>query len=247
MSKENKIIRRNAARKEVQRRGGEILRNEHFRKCLKQKHHTVTVGEHSLGVAEDALIIADALEKIGLHADRDKLVRAGLCHDWGMLGRYEKYQSEVETCMSHPGESLKITNEIYPDLTDEEKDSILHHMFPVLPVPPHTLEGLIVCLADKKSAIREELFHRNKPAGEASKIDSDMQAKCDDLIVEAVADTLASEASKGGVNASAIGSDGLDVEVLINRAKDEILKRVAAVSSSPDKEKAHVAEDNRKE
>ncbi len=168
MSRKNKTVRRNTARKEVQQRGSSVLNNELFRRCLKQKHHTVTVGEHSIGVAEDALIIADVLEKIGLHADRDSLVRSSLCHDLGMLGRYEKYRSDMHTCVRHPGESLKITKEMYPDLNDQERDSILHHMFPVLPIPPHTLEGLIVCLADKKSAIREELFHRNKKEKETA-------------------------------------------------------------------------------
>ncbi len=157
---DKKIEKRNKARQEVELRGKDVLRNEHFKNCLKQKHHNNTVGEHSLGVAEDSLIIADALEKIGIHVDRDALVRSSLCHDWGMLGRHEKYSSNVDTCMHHPGESLKVTEKEYPDLTPEERDSILHHMFPVLPVPPHTMEGLIVCLADKKSAVREEVVQR---------------------------------------------------------------------------------------
>ncbi len=179
--------KRNRARKEVQKRGKHVLQNEHFQHCLRQKHHNVTVGEHSMGVAEDSLIIADALEKLGFHADRDALVRSSLCHDWGMLDRYEKYDTQMETCIQHPGESLKITKKEYPDLTDKEKDSILHHMFPVLPVPPHTLEGLIVCLADKKSAIREEFIQRYKimmkenaaAARKAENVTRDGKAKAD--------------------------------------------------------------------
>ncbi len=160
MSKKNR--NRNKARKEVIERGGHILKHPHFRACMKQKHHNNTIGSHSIGVAEDSLIIADALEKIGLYADRDALVRSSLCHDWGMVGRYDKYRSQFQTCINHPGDSLKITEKEYPDLSFVERDSILHHMFPVLPAPPRTLEGMIVCVADKKSSIREEVIQRYK-------------------------------------------------------------------------------------
>ncbi len=160
MSKNKKSAKRKRIRNEVTNRGREVLRSDLFRRSMNQKHHNVTLGEHSIGVAEDSLKIADALSKLGLMADRDALVRSSLCHDFGMVDRYNKYNTNVDTCMRHPGESLKITQEMYPDITDHEKDSILHHMFPVLPVPPRTLEGAIVCIADKKSAIREEFVNR---------------------------------------------------------------------------------------
>jgi len=40
-------------------------------------------------------------------------------------------------------------------LNDIERDIIRHHMFPGTFVCPHTLEGWVVCLADKLCAVGE--------------------------------------------------------------------------------------------
>ena len=54
-----------AIRAEVRQRGKKVLKSQVFRRIMKQKHHNGTVGAHSIGVAEDSMKIADALEKIG--------------------------------------------------------------------------------------------------------------------------------------------------------------------------------------
>ena len=146
-------------RQEVGKRGRKVLKSPVFRRLMKQKHHNGTVAAHSIGVAEDSVKIADALEKIGLHPDRDALVRASLCHDLGMLDRDEKYHSNIESWTKHPDEGIRNTREHFPSVTKTEEDCIRHHMWPLSLVPPHTLEGMIVCLADKKSACRE-VFRR---------------------------------------------------------------------------------------
>lgn len=149
-------------RKEVKQRGESILRSRIFRQIMEQKHHNGTVGAHSIGVAEDSLKIADALEKIGIRSDRDSLVKASLCHDLGMLDRRKKYKSQLETLVKHPQDGIKNTKENFPDVTKTEEDCIRHHMWPISPLPPHTLEGLIVCFADKKSACREMFRGRSR-------------------------------------------------------------------------------------
>ena len=151
-----------AIRAEVRQRGKKVLKSQVFRRIMKQKHHNGTVGAHSIGVAEDSMKIADALEKIGLHPDRDALVRASLCHDLGMLDRDEKYHSNIESWTKHPDEGIRNTREHFPSVTKTEEDCIRHHMWPLSLVPPHTLEGMIVCLADKKSACREVFRGRSR-------------------------------------------------------------------------------------
>ena len=153
---------RSEIRREVKQRGEDVLKSNIFRSIMKQKHHNGTVGAHSIGVAEDSVKIADALEKIGLHPDRDVLVHASLCHDLGMLDRYTKYRSNLETWIRHPREGLKNTKENFPEITQKEEDCIRHHMWPLALVPPHTLEGMIICIADKKSAMREVFRGRGK-------------------------------------------------------------------------------------
>lgn len=148
-------------RREVRERGEIVLKSRIFRQIMKQKHHNGTVGAHSIGVAEDSMKIADALEKVGIYADRDILVKASLCHDLGMLDRSSKYKTNLESWVKHPKEGIRNTRAHFT-MNEKEEDCIRHHMWPFSPVPPHTLEGMIVCLADKKSACREVFRRRSR-------------------------------------------------------------------------------------
>lgn len=141
---------------EVQLRGSTILQSEIFARALRERHHWTSVGEHSLGVASDALRLADIFDRLGLRADRDVLVRCALCHDFGIIDRVQKYgDSAARCCREHPPDSLRAYERYVRPASPTEKDCILHHMFPLQPVPPHTLEGTIINMADKWSSVRE--------------------------------------------------------------------------------------------
>lgn len=107
--------------------------------------------------------IADVLS---LDVDRASLVRGAVLHDYFLYDWHDPSQ----TCdrwhgFTHPGHALENARSDFPDLTPTEEDVISHHMFPLVPVPPHTTEGWVVCVADKVSATREiwqEMFgHRH--------------------------------------------------------------------------------------
>lgn len=141
---------------EVQRRGSTVLRSEVFGRAQRERHHWTSVGAHSLGVASDALRIAGFLERLGLRPDRDVLVLCALCHDLGIINREQKYgSSAARCCREHPKDSLRAFEQYVHPASPAERDCILHHMFPLRPVPPHTLEGIIINLADKSSSVRE--------------------------------------------------------------------------------------------
>lgn len=145
---------------EVLRRGREILQSEIFQRAMQERHHKSSVGIHSIGVAEISLRIADALGRLGVRADRDVLVCCALCHDFGIIDREGKYGTSVRCCRRHPADSLQAYELYVHSASPTEQDCILHHMFPVLPIPPHTWEGLIINLADKWCSICEILSHR---------------------------------------------------------------------------------------
>ena len=148
------------AMQEIERRGGAILQSEIFAKALREPHHWTSVGEHSLGVAADALKIAGFLARFGVRVDRDVLVRCALCHDLGIIDRVQKYgDSAARCCREHPPASLRAYERYVHPASPTERDCILHHMFPVQPVPPRTWEGVILNLADKSSSVREALAH----------------------------------------------------------------------------------------
>ena len=148
---------------EVIQRGGDILQSGIFARAMQEPHHWTSVGEHSLGVAQAALRIAGFLERFGLRPDRDVLVRCALCHDFGIIDRTKKYgDSARRCCREHPKDSLRAYEQHIRPATPAEADCILHHMFPMRPIPPHTLEGAIINWADKAASVKEALGRRRK-------------------------------------------------------------------------------------
>lgn len=150
---------------ELLQRGGGILQSEIFSRAMQERHHWTSVGEHSLGVAQEALRIADLLARFGLRADRDVLVLCALCHDLGIIDRLKKYgDSAARCCRGHPKDSLRLYEQYVHPASPTERDCVLHHMWPVLPAPPHTLEGMIINLADKRASFREVLARSARAA-----------------------------------------------------------------------------------
>ena len=97
------------------------------------------------------------------------MIRGALCHDLGILGRYDKFANNFVCCYRHPKDSVDAAKELLGGLTDIEKDVIAHHMWPVTPVPPHHREAYIVTLADKICAVREIIRSAEKNKAEMLK------------------------------------------------------------------------------
>ncbi len=138
-----------------------IIASPYFLKARHQAHHpNTTVASHILGVAAVSLRIFYACEKIRIRLDKDSIIKAALCHDLGIIGRYDKFKNNFECCHRHPIDSVSAAKEIFPDLDKKTINSIKNHMFPLTPVPPRYLEGLIVSFADKYCAFKETFFGR---------------------------------------------------------------------------------------
>ena len=61
----------------------------------------------------------------------------------------------VRHCFVHPKRSFKNATRDYGELNKYEKDMILHHMWPVTPIPPHTKYGWLIVKMDKKAAMHD--------------------------------------------------------------------------------------------
>ncbi len=84
------------------------------------------------------------------------LQRAGLLHD---LFLYDWHTHARETGdhfhgFTHPRTAMENAKQ-YFELTEEEKDAILRHMWPLTPVPPSTRAGYAVTFADKMCCVEE--------------------------------------------------------------------------------------------
>lgn len=149
---------------DISRYGAEIIHSEIFEKAFHQKHHTnTTVGEHTLNVTASALRMCYALEKTGLHLDIRAVTVGALCHDLGIIGRYEKFANNRVCCRLHPVDSVKITKKLKPDLDQKTEEIIRCHMWPLNGWMPTSAEGYIISLADKYSSIRELLYQPGIP------------------------------------------------------------------------------------
>ncbi len=149
----------NSRFQEVRERGADVLQSEIFREMLEKKHHMTTIGYHSIMAAVFALRISDMLGHLGIHTDRDILVRMALCHDLGMIERHTLYPSMIRCCSGHPKEGVRVYEKYFRKASPREKDCILHHMWPATPIPPTTREGAVINLADKCSSITELIEH----------------------------------------------------------------------------------------
>ncbi len=140
--------------------GNDILLSEEFQNAFGQTHHKcMTVAEHSLGVAVICLYIYVILQKLHISVQVRSLTIAALCHDLGILGRYDKYRNNFECCGRHPVDSLDIIRKMIgkDEYNDVIENSVRRHMWPLTPVPPKYQEGIILTAADKISACMERL------------------------------------------------------------------------------------------
>lgn len=115
------------------------------------QHGNVSVHRHSINVA---ILSLDIANKYNFRIDCDSLVRGALLHDYFL---YDWHTHEGFPCSHgfvHPFIALKNAENDFV-LSQCEKDIIVHHMFPLVPIPPCTLEGWIVCVADKICASLE--------------------------------------------------------------------------------------------
>ena len=123
------------------------------------QHGDVTVFAHVNSVALAAVRMADALERVGIRVDRSSLIRGALLHDYFLYDWHVPDPSHRLHGFTHPFTALKNAEADF-DLTPREKNIIVRHMFPLVPIPPACREAWLVSIADKYCALRETIQGR---------------------------------------------------------------------------------------
>lgn len=124
------------------------------------QHGGTTVYAHSVRVACASYSLA---RKLHLKLDYSALIRGALLHDYFLYDWHVKDPSHRLHGFSHPGTALRNARRDY-NLTEREANIIKRHMFPLVPIPPKTKEGWVVCLTDKTCALQEtgeNLWHKH--------------------------------------------------------------------------------------
>ena len=123
------------------------------------QHGDVSVYEHVVAVAAESCRMADALARHGIAVDRPSLVRGALLHDYFLYDWHDPDPSHRLHGFRHPFFALRNAEDDFT-LDERERNIIVRHMFPLVPVPPTYREAWIVCGADKLVALRETLGSR---------------------------------------------------------------------------------------
>ena len=123
------------------------------------QHGDVSVYEHVVAVAAESCRMADALARHGIAVDRPSLVRGALLHDYFLYDWHDPDPSHRLHGFRHPFFALRNAEDDFT-LDERERNIIVRHMFPLVPVPPTCREAWIVCGADKLVALRETLGSR---------------------------------------------------------------------------------------
>ena len=137
--------------------GSEVLESDEMKQAFEQKHHLrSTVGDHTIRVAVTSVLACYALKKLHVKVNVPAVVVGALCHDLGILGREEKYSSNLECGREHPKDSVVVAREIVEDLPEKTEDIIERHMWPIgKSKVPNSIEGFIVSAADKYNSVKD--------------------------------------------------------------------------------------------
>lgn len=132
--------------------GADVLAADGMEYEKTQEHHgCVSCFEHSVAVAYISLWIAKILR---IKVDTESLVRGALLHDYFLYDWHEGPKGFASHNINHAKIAYKNAKKEF-SLNKIERDIILKHMFPITPKPPVHKESILVCIADKLSAILE--------------------------------------------------------------------------------------------
>lgn len=138
----------------VHSQGADILTSANMQKEKKfLQHGKVSVYSHSVRVAVLSLFLAELFR---LKVNRDAMMRGALLHDYFLYDWHEKDAAHRLHGFSHAGTALKNARRDF-ELNEIEEDVIQKHMFPLNLRPPKYKESVLVCLADKISALEETI------------------------------------------------------------------------------------------
>lgn len=138
----------------VHKRGADILKSANMQKEKKfLQHGKVSVYTHSVRVAVLSLFLAELLR---VKVNEEAMMRGALLHDYFLYDWHEKDDSHRWHGFSHARAALKNAKKDF-QLGEIEQDVIQKHMFPLNLKPPKYKESVLVCLADKLSALEETI------------------------------------------------------------------------------------------
>jgi len=131
-----------------------ILSNPEYLKLKNFRHHgKISIYDHCIAVALNALASSRSHPSV----NKESLIKAALLHDfflydWHVIGQRKRLHG-----FRHPYIALENARKQF-EVTPEEENIILHHMWPLCIIPPKKISGWIVIYCDKIVCL-QEIFH----------------------------------------------------------------------------------------
>jgi uncharacterized protein len=129
----------------------DILCSNEFRQMKHHRHHVKSnARDHSIKVAFLCYLYH---KKFSPDFELREFVRGALLHDYYLYDWHDRTPATRHHVIAHPRRALRNAKQKYPELSDMQRDMILHHMFPLTPMPPTTRAGWLLWFYDKVAAI----------------------------------------------------------------------------------------------
>lgn len=117
-------------------------------------HHGINRYDHSFTVAYYTYKVTKKL-----NLNYKSATKAAMLHDF-FLGEV-KHRNSYCRILVHPFYAVKNAKK-YFNINKMEEDIIKHHMFPITPIPPLSIEGWIVDMCDNIASIKERGYATTK-------------------------------------------------------------------------------------
>ena len=143
--------------KEIFSHGRDIILSDEAQRMKEfTQHGTTSVFEHVIAVAKFSLLFAINLESLfGFKIDHRSLGRGALLHDYFLYDWHKPSDKRRGLHgFTHPAIACENAMRDF-DIPPIEQDIIKHHMFPLTVIWPQSIEGWLVCFADKWCAVCE--------------------------------------------------------------------------------------------
>ena len=123
------------------------------------QHGTTTTLLHSIAVA----CVADAVWRaVGDPSRLDELRRSALLHDYYLYDWHVPSPDNRMHGFTHPRKALDNAVRDFPDLSVRERDAIVRHMFPLVPIPPRYALSWVVSIVDKACSTYETIVRSRR-------------------------------------------------------------------------------------
>ena len=137
----------------------DVIKTEEFVGMKGCKHHVKgSVYDHSIKVA---YLCYKHHKRHRMGIDLCEFVIGALLHDFYLYDWHDRLPAHRMHIFTHQKCSLENALRRYPDLTAAQQDMIGRHMFPLVPLPPKTKAGWLICYYDKLAAL-SDYFGENK-------------------------------------------------------------------------------------